>query len=72
MTHESDGDTNCNWGARYRIGKDIAGFGNNWTNKDHSNSSTIKIGLNTGMSPGNSKRLAVIQTPVKNHLLTLV
>ena len=32
----------------------------------------IKIGQNTEKSPGDLKRLAVTQTPVRNHWLTLV
>ena len=32
----------------------------------------LKNGQNTEKSPGNLRRLAVSQTPVKNHLLTLM
>ena len=39
---------------------------------DHPNYSIIKIGQNTEESPGDLKRLAVTQTPVRNHQLTLV
>ena len=34
--------------------------------------SVIKIDQNTEKSPGDMRRLAVIQTSVKNHQLTLV
>ena len=34
--------------------------------------SIIKIGQNTGKSPGNLRRLAITQTPVRKHQLTLV
>ena len=32
----------------------------------------IKIGQNTEKSPGDLRRLAVTQTPVKDHQLTLI
>ena len=34
-------------------------------NRDHPDHSTVKICLNTEESPGDLKRLAVTQTPVK-------
>ena len=37
MEHESDGDTNCNWQARYsheKIGIGTGGFGNKRTSGD--------------------------------------
>ena len=39
---------------------------------DHPNYSTIKISLNTEKSPGDLRRPAVTQTPVRNHQPTLV
>ena len=36
-------------------------------NGDHSNYSIIEIGLNTEKSPGDLRKLAVTQTPVKYH-----
>ena len=42
------------------------------TGGDHPNDSIIENGQNTEKSPGDLKRLAVIQTPVKNHRLTLM
>ena len=47
MERESDGDTNCNWRARYsqqRISTGIGGFGNKRTGEDHQNYSIVKIG----------------------------
>ena len=38
----------------------------------HPNYSIIKIGQNTEKSPGNLRRLAITQTVVRNHWLTLV
>ena len=39
---------------------------------DHPNYSIVEIGQNTEKSPGYLRRLAVTQTPVRNHWLTLV
>ena len=43
------------------------GLGNNGTNGDYPNYRIIEIGQNTEKSPGDLKRLAVTQTPVKDH-----
>ena len=75
MEHESDGDTICNWCTRrshQRIDTGTGGLRNKRMNRDHPNYSIIKISQNTEKSPGNSKKLAVTQTPVRNHLLTQV
>ena len=37
-------------------------------NRDDANLSIVKIGLNTEKSPGGQRRLAVIQTPVKDYI----
>ena len=42
------------------------------TSGDHPNYSIIENGQNTEKSPGDLKRLAVTQTPVKEHQLTLM
>ena len=47
-------------------------MGNKNTNGDYPNYSIIKISQNTEKSPGNLRRLAVIQTPVKAYQLMLV
>ena len=73
--HESDGYTNCNWCTRYsqqRIGTWTGRFGNKMTSGDHPNYIIIEISQNTKMSHKNLRRLAVTQTPVENHQLTLV
>ena len=75
MEHESNGDTNCNWGAQnshQRIDKEIGGLGDKRTSGDHRNHIIVEIGQNTKKSPGNLGRLAVSKTPVRNHLQTLV
>ena len=40
---------------------------NRKTSRDHPRHIIIKIGQNTGKSPGDLRTLAVIQTPVKDH-----
>ena len=40
--------------------------------RDHQTNSIIKISQNTEKSPGDLKRLAFIQTPVRNLQLTLM
>ena len=75
MEHESDGDTNFNRCTQYshqRICKGTGGNGNKSTSGDHSNYGYIKIGKNSEKSPGDLGRLAVTQTPVEDHQLTLV
>ena len=54
-----------------RIGEVTGTLGNKRTSGDHPDH-IIKIGLNTEKSPGDLRRLAVIQSPVRNYLLTLV
>ena len=54
MQHESDGDTNCNWNARYndqRIGTGTGGLGNKRTNGDHPIDSIVEISQNTEKRP---------------------
>ena len=73
LEHESDSDTICGWctwNPLQRIGKEK--LGNTRTSRDHPNYSIIKIGQNSEKSPGDSRRLAVTQTPVRNYNLTLV
>ena len=74
MERGSDGDTNCNWRARYShdwIGTETGGLGNERTSGDYSNYCFIEISQNTRKNPGDLRRLAVTQSPVKNHLLIL-
>ena len=75
VEHESDDYINCNrcsWYSHQRIDTRIGGLGNKKTSEDHSNCRIIEIGQNTEKSPGNLRRLAVTQTPVKDHHLTLM
>ena len=74
MEHEGDGDTSCNWSARYshqRIVKGTGRIGNKNTSGDHPNDSTVKISQNTEESPGALRRLAVFQTLVKDYQMML-
>ena len=75
MEHGSYNDTNCNWYAWYsnqKISTGTAGLGNKSTSGDCLNYTIVEIGQNTEKSPGDLKRLAVTQTSVKVHQLTLV
>ena len=75
MEHEDDSATDynwCTWNNPQRIGKRTGRLGNKRTNRDHPEYSIIKIGQNTEKSPGDLRKLAVIQTPEKNHQLTWV
>ena len=75
VEHESESDTNCNWCSWYshrRIIKGTGGRGNKTTSGDHPKYSFIKSGQNNEKSPGHLRRLAVNQTPVRNHLPALV
>ena len=72
---ECEGDTNCNhciWNNPQSIDKDTRKLGNQRTSRNHADYSINNIGQNTEKSPGDLKRLAVTQTPVKNHELILV
>ena len=75
IEYESDGDTNCNKCAQNsheKFGIGTGGLGNKRTSGDHPNDSTVKIGRNTEKNPEDLRRLAVTQTPVKDHQLLLV
>ena len=50
----------------------IGGLGNKRMCGEHPNYSIIGIGQNTEKSPGDLRKLAVTQTPVRNHRLMLV
>ena len=54
------------------LGTVTGGLGNKRTSGDHQDYSIVEIGQNTEKSPEDLRRLAVIQTPVKNHQQTLM
>ena len=73
--YESDYDHNCNWWARknpQRFDKGTGKMRNQRACGDYWDYKIIKIGQNTEKSPGDLKRLAVAQTPLKDHQLTLM
>ena len=53
-------------------GVGTVGFGSWRTSGYHPNYYIIENGQNTKKSPGDLRKLAVTQTPVKNHQLTLM
>ena len=55
-----------------RIAKGTRGLGSWQTSGDHPNDSIVENGQNTKKSPGDLRRLAITQTPVKNHRLRLM
>ena len=75
MEHESDRCTNCKCCSRYchqRIATRTEGLKNKTSSGENPNYRIIKIGQNTEKSPGNLKRLADTQIPIRNYQLTLV
>ena len=75
LERERDGYTSCNcscWYSHQRINKGTGGLGNKRTNGDHPNYCITEINQNTEKSPRDLRRLAVTQTPVKAHQLTLI
>ena len=73
-TMECEVDTTYNWYLQYNpemIGKGNRKLGNKKTNEDYRDKSNIKIGLNTGKSPGDLRKFAFSQTLVKDHQLML-
>ena len=55
-----------------KIIKRTGRLGNKRTSRDHSNCYIIQNSQNTEKNPRDLRRLAVTQTPVKDHQLTLM
>ena len=75
VEHESHNYTNrdwCFWYSHQRIIKGTGGLGNKRASGEHPKYAITKMGQKTKKSPGDLRRLAVTQTPVRNHRLTLV
>ena len=76
MENEGDGDTNrnrCTWNKSPQdFGKGTRRLRNKRISSDHPDYTILKIGQNTGKSPGDLRRLAVPKTPVRNHQLRRV
>ena len=60
------------FGSYQRIIKGTGGLGNKRTSGDHPNYCIIENGQNTENSPGDLRKLAVTQTPMKDHQLKLI
>ena len=70
----TDGDATCNWNTWNNppmFLKEVTRVGNQRTNRDHIDNSILEICQNPEKSTGNLRRLAVTQTPVKDHQQTL-
>ena len=75
MEQEGDNYTNCDWCFRHSHQRLINGTGELGVMRmigDHPNNNTIENGQNTEKRHGNLRRLAVIQTPEKDHQLKLI
>ena len=75
MEHESDNYTNrgwCFWYSHQRIIRGRGGLRNKRKSGDHPNYYIIENDRNTVKSPGDLQRLAVTQTPEKDHQLKLL
>ena len=75
MEHETDNYINCDWSfwsTNKRVTKGTGRHASWMTSGDHPNYNIIENGQNTEKSPGNLRRLAVTETPVKNHQLKLM
>ena len=75
MEQKSDGNDSCNWCTwdnPQRLGKKDGRFKKRRTSGHHPDYSIVKIDQNTVKSPGDLRRLAISQTPVKDHQLALV
>ena len=75
MEHEGDNYTNrdwCFWYSHQRIIQGTGGLGGRRTSADHPNYNIIENSKNTEKSPGDLRRFAVTQTPVKDHQLKVM
>ena len=55
-----------------KLGRKTGGILNQMKNQDHTDYRMVNIGQYTEESPRYLKKLAIIQTPVNNHQLTLM
>ena len=51
------------------LGMDLGRVGNEWMNQVHSDYNIVEVSYNTEKSPGELRRLAVTQSPVKDYQL---
>ena len=74
MENECHGDTKCNWytwNNPQKIGTGTRRLRNKRTSGDHPDYRIVEISQNTEKSPVDLRRLAVTQTPMRKHQLTL-
>ena len=72
---KGNGDTNCSWSiwnGLQKLVKKIGGTRDLRKNRDYPDSRIAKIDEDTEMSPGDLRKLAVAQAPVKDLQLMLV
>ena len=55
----------------HRLGKEAGGVENQRTSRDHPNCNIVDNVQNTEKNPGDLRRHAIIQTPVRKRQLTL-
>ena len=75
IEHECDNYTNSDWCFCYinsRTIKGTGGLGRWWTSGDYLNDNVLEDGQNTEKSPEDLRRLAVTQTPMRDHQLPLM
>ena len=75
MEDEGDDDTNSNSSVPCNlqmVGRRTGGFGNKTRSGEHPSCSVVKLDQSTKKSPQDLRRVAITQTPVENHQLTLV
>ena len=74
LEHEKNSGNNSSrssWNSCQELRKETGWTGDQRKNWNHSNHSNAKINSNTLKSVGDPLKLAVIETPMKNHLFTL-
>ena len=75
MKHAGGNYTNSNWcvgNSNKRITKGTGGHGSWMTSGHHPKYSIVENSQNSDQSPGDLRRFAVTQTPVKYHQLMLM
>ena len=69
MEYAYDGDISCNWSTWNSPHWIEKGIGTVGKNRDHSEYNIVEIDQNSEKNPGDPKRLAVTQNPVKETWL---
>ena len=67
MEYAGNGDTSCTSNGFQRFWKKTGGIWNQSKNQDHPDDCIFTISKSTEKSPGNLKKIAVIQTLVKHY-----